>query len=48
MIIELPDATIVAVAPAGGVAGPNGGDINPLVDETTLVTVMNSLRPYPQ
>ena len=48
MIIEFPDAAVVATAYSGGVAVEGRSDINPLVDEATLVSVMNTLRPYPQ
>lgn len=46
--VQLGDTMVVVVANSGGSPTPGAPDINPLIDEPTLLSVLTHLRPYPQ
>jgi hypothetical protein len=47
IILEFVDTVVDVQASAGGAPVEGGADANPLLDEATLVSVLEDLRPYP-
>jgi hypothetical protein len=48
VIIHAGETTVLALVNAGGNPTPGGPELNPLIDEITLLNVLQHLRPYPQ
>jgi hypothetical protein len=48
VIIDAGGTTVMALVNSGINPTPGGPELNPLIDETTLLNVLQNLRPYPQ
>jgi hypothetical protein len=48
LLVEMPGATVLIIALAGGSPTPGGADTNPLIDEATFLAAVKNLRPYPE
>jgi hypothetical protein len=48
LIIETDESAVVVTVPSGGSASPGGPDVNPLIEYQSFLSVMQSLRPYPE
>lgn len=48
LLLVFGNTTVLAIAGSGGPEAAGGPDVNPLIDETAFLAVMQNLRPYPQ
>jgi hypothetical protein len=48
VVLQFGTTTVIVRGESGGPAKPGSPDVNPLVDEATLLSVLAHLRPYPQ